>query len=768
MKIRVLIIAVLLGMMINFLPGPAAAADEVWNGIMPAFNGSATFSGGNGSFEDPYLISTAADLAQLSANVNSGVDYNDVYFQMPDDIVLNADTSNYMNWDTAPPANTWTPIGTYTAISSDIDYPFKGTFDGDGHTVSGVYINVPATNYQGLFAWVVGGTINNLGITDSYIKGKIYIGGVAGTCDGGVIENCYYTGSISASGNAGGVVGQNNGTVQYCYNTGSLSGGSENCMGGVVGVNIGTIENSYNSGSVSSTGSNVGGVVGLIGSYLSPYTIKNSYNTGSVSGISSIGGVVGRNTGNAAVQDCYNTGSVSGTELVGGVVGMSRVSGGNPTVQYCYNSGSVSGTTDVGGVVGQNYGTTAEVTGCYYDRQMCPVGGIGVDEGEGSEAEGKLTSEMTSGIAFTGWDTAGTWTLTAGLYPLLTGMHETDAAAFVSVSPVFLEEPETAAKVDSNFTLSTANGVSWASSDDSVISVSGDTGTVEGDGTAVLTASLNGAAKNVILTVDITPPTLQSAARDTDTQITVTLSEPSRNLGKPNNGGFTVKKTGTDETFEVSGTAEGADASQVVLTVADIATAAVKGLTVTYTAGGNEKITDIAGNPMATDSTGVAIDPWAPKLGTPGTLSWDETTPAKATWGAAANASSYTVQLYKGGTACGSSVTGIANNYHDFTDVITETGSYTFTVQAMGNGTTYLDSDVSSPSSSYEYTALIKAAGVTIAAPAAGAEPAEVGSLTTGHASYTVTELTWQNNDSTAATLTAGGNSRPLQPIRQL
>jgi len=682
MKIRVLIIAVLLGMMINFLPGSAAAAGEVWDGEMPDYNGGSTFSGGNGSFEDPYLISTAADLAQLSKNVNSGLDYNGVYFQMTADIVLNEDTSNYMNWCTSPPANPWTPIGTYTASGSDIDYPFKGTFDGAGYTVSGIYINVPASNYQGLFAWVDGGTIKNLGIKDSYIKGNIYIGGVAGSSNG-VIENCYYTGSISASGNAG----------------------------GVVGVNRGTIENSYNSGSVSSTGSNVGGVVGLIGSYLSPYTIKNSYNTGSVSGISAIGGVVGRNTGNAAVQDCYNTGSVSGTESVGGVVGTSRVSGGNPTVQHCYNSGSVSGTTDVGGVVGRNDGTTAEVTGCYYDRQMCPVGGIGVDQGEGSEAEGKLTSEMTSGIAFTGWDTAGTWTLTAGLYPRLTGMHETDAAAFVSVSPVFLEEPETAAKVDSNFTLSTANGVSWASSDDSVISISGDTGMVEGDGTAVLTASLNGAAKNVILTVDITPPTLQSAARDTDTQITVTLSEPSRNLGKPNNGGFTVKKTGTDETFEVSGTAEGADASQVVLTVADIATAAVKGLTVTYTAGGNEKITDIAGNPMATDSAGVAIDPWAPKLDTPGSLLWDTTTPAKATWGAVANASSYTVQLYKGGIAGGDPVT-VVNSvyYHDFTPAITEPGNYTFTVQAVGDGAMYADSDVSSHSPKYVYIAPINTA----------------------------------------------------------
>ncbi len=610
---------------------------------------------GSGKETDPFKIASADDLAYMRDKVNAGgtikpsvggtaVAASSAYYQLTADIVLgywqddrdgvveDGEIYDSETGGTAYTTSNWTPIGTNSNN-------FAGTFDGAGFTVSGVYIN-NSSDYQGLFGYVQNGTVKNLGVTDSYTKGRDYVGGIAGYNDGGTIKNCYNTGSVSGSHHVGGIAGYNNtASIQGCYNMGSVSGGSAS--------------------------SNIGGIVG--------------------------------NNDASNVQNCYNTGSVSGSSSIGGISGANDEASG---IHSCYNAGSVGGEGNVGGVAGSNSGT---VTGCYYDRQMCPVGGMGGTDSKGS-AEGKLTSEMTSGAAFTGW--GGEWNFTSGLYPRLAGMDATDAA-YVSASPIFLAAADTSAGVKSGFTLSIANSVTWASSDDSVISVSGVNGTAERDGTAVLTASRNGAVKNVILTVDITPPTLQNVTRVSDTQITVTLSEPCVNLINSNDGGFTVTKTGTADTFTVTATAQGTDASQIILTVDSIATSAVKGVTVTYTAGGNGQITDLAGNPLATDSAGVTVAPWAPKLATPGSLVWDTSTPAKAIWDAVDNASSYTVQLYKGGTAVGSSVSDITYNYYDFTAAITENGSgtYTFTVQAIGNGTTYADGDMSPQSPDYPYVA---------------------------------------------------------------
>jgi hypothetical protein len=404
--------------------------------------------------------------------------------------------------------------------------------------------------------------------------------------------------------------------------------------------------------------------------------------------------------------------------------------------------------------VGTN--TTSTVQNCYYDKQVCPIGGINGGDVAGS-AEGKLTSEITNGTTFTDWisgDT-GTWNFAEGLYPRLTGyvdestdykMDETDAA-FVSASPVFLVATDTATTVKSNFTLSTANGVSWVSGGGGIISIDGNNATLEGDGSTALTASLRGITKSVSLTVDITPPILQNAVRDSGTQITVTLSEPCLNLTKENDGGFLVTKTGTEETYTISGIVQGADASYVVLTVDNMAAAGVKGITVTYTAGANGTITDISGNPLATNSIGVVISPWAPKLDTPGSLIWDTTNPAKATWGAVENASGYTVQLHKDGIASGSPITGITDTYYDFSAVITETDTYTFTVQAIGDGATYSDGDMSSKSPDYSYTVpvYISEAEVNMAVPTAGAAPqtAEQIEMATSNADFTVAGIVW-------------------------
>lgn len=257
------------------------------------------------------------------------------------DGTLNGDGSNF---------RVWTPIADWNYYSDIAQY--LGTFDGNGKTVSGLYYSGNDC-YVGLFHSISSrGVIKNVGITDSFLRGSEYVGGVVGRNDG-TVSNCYNTGSVRGI-YAGGVVGINYGTVDKesntvdnCYNTGAVSGSLY--VGGVVGYNsAGTINNCYNSGTVSGS-EYIGGVVG----YVEGGTVTNCHNTAVISGDREygsyyVGGVAGINRG--LVEYCYNVASVSGVYDVGGVVGDNR-----DRVHYCYNTGSVSALDRAGGITSENY-----------------------------------------------------------------------------------------------------------------------------------------------------------------------------------------------------------------------------------------------------------------------------------------------------------------------------------------------------------------------------------------------------------------------------
>ena len=147
----------------------------------------------------------------------------------------------------------WNPIG------NSVSNSYEGTFNGDGHTISGLYINSSSANDQGLFGYVSGsGKIEKLSVSGD-INGNNYVGGVVGL-NLGSVENCHNTGTVTGTGDyVGGVVGDNRGSVINCYNTGTVSG---NRVGGVVGYNISSVTNCYNTGTVTGTDGYVGGVVG--------------------------------------------------------------------------------------------------------------------------------------------------------------------------------------------------------------------------------------------------------------------------------------------------------------------------------------------------------------------------------------------------------------------------------------------------------------------------------------------------------------------------
>lgn len=153
----------------------------------------------------------------------------------------------------------WTAIGTETV-------PYQGSFDGQNHTIGGLYYNNPSTNYVGLFGKVTG-SITNVGIVNSYINANNYVGAVAGFAQ--TITNSYNSGVVKGQSYVGGVAGES-GTITNCYNLGFISGNE-----------------------------NVGGVVGT------SETVTSCYNNGAVSGKKYVGGVVGANE-SGEVNVCYN------------------------------------------------------------------------------------------------------------------------------------------------------------------------------------------------------------------------------------------------------------------------------------------------------------------------------------------------------------------------------------------------------------------------------------------------------------------------------
>ena len=317
-----------------------------------------------------YQIGTKEELYWFADKVNNdNANYGNASAVLTADITVNSSLLSSLKFDDNENVTNGNIFESWTPIGNDSN-TYSGTFDGQGHTVSGLYFNDTNTNFVSLFGYLgSGGEIKNVGVIDSYFNGRFAVGGVCGW-NKGTITGCYNTGTVSGSGNyVGGVCGRNdNGTLTDCYNTGTVSGTS-NFVGGVCGENYGTITGCYNTGTVSGSGDIVGGVCGYNWS-----TITDCYNTGTVSGsASNVGGVCGRNY-NGTITGCYNTGAVSGTDGVGGVCGSN-----SGTITDCYNTGKVGGTSDyVGGVCGFNdYGTmtgcdnTGTVSGDYYVGGVC-------------------------------------------------------------------------------------------------------------------------------------------------------------------------------------------------------------------------------------------------------------------------------------------------------------------------------------------------------------------------------------------------------------
>ncbi len=399
---------------------------------------SALAAGGNGTEEHPYLISSLTELEAFRDSVNSGNTGAGEYFKLTSDIDMSAKYNETTGLS-------WEMIGARTYDPQDefqwTDHPFKGTFDGAGHTIRGLYINKtgPGNEYYGfdagaLFEIVEGGTIQNLNV-----KGSVSVAAESGEAAGiavcvrdGAIVSCTFDGTVECPNYlAAGIAAEcENSLIADCKASGRITG--MHLTAGIAGTGIGTggtITNCVNESEIIAT-SPAGGIAGAFEG-----KIEGCVNRGSVTGRTyvwryedengpvenretsfAIGGIAGMSSNSGTVENCLNTGAVSGNTEVGGILGRT-ISYSYEGQEYftsmknCLNTGRVTSTNEadgehylglvIGTVVSEAWGDdiqpgTADVVNCYYLARTAEKG-IAVCNDGVDTTTAKTAGELASG-----------------------------------------------------------------------------------------------------------------------------------------------------------------------------------------------------------------------------------------------------------------------------------------------------------------------------------------------------------------------------------
>lgn len=434
---------------------------------------------GEGTVENPYLISSLDHLILLADKVNNDDNYVGVsgkqtytrtylgkHFALTNDI----DMQNY----------------SFEAIGKNWNQRFAGSLDGRGHTIRGLNVNGGGDSYAGLFgicdtttviknltmespvvsstyfsagavaAWCIG-SIENITVNNPNVSGARSGNGAVAGIVSGKMENCHVTGGIvMGTGFLGGVVGEVHGGIHNCSAVGTkvCITGDSSPSGGVAG-NILDADGSdlYFSGLMTyanlanDNGQIIGGVVGT----LQNVALRNSFSSGVVRGYSSqsqIGGVVGI-LSSGTVENCYSSGMLHCyTRMGGGIVGQIQLGSSKltPKVINCYTSATVEVETyqydrnNCCEVIGKILdGTDPELTNIYYDKQVTDFGSIRF---------GTTTAELTSPNGPKGFS-SDVWTFTEGAYPRIKTLAETEAAKY-SASAVVMSAGDSFKKISNN------------------------------------------------------------------------------------------------------------------------------------------------------------------------------------------------------------------------------------------------------------------------------------------------------------------------------
>lgn len=341
--------------------------------LMPV---SAQFAGGSGTQNDPWLVASAEQLNLVRNYLNN---FNH-YFKQVADIDLDVNPYNQ--------SQGWVPIGSYQNTS------FRGSYDGDGFNISGLYVNRGSLPYQGLFGYTYGARISNVRLVNANVTGSYSVGALLGLGkESTVVTGCYSSGyvtgnqyavggligtlewwssmsgcqsSVAVTGlqsSVGGLLGSSYyvSLISYCSSSGPVNcpgPNSESSVGGMIGGSgYSTIRYCHSSSEVTAlTNNSVGGFIGSVsGSNL----IEECHASGNVSASSQCGGFVGYNYQGSTIHLSYATGNVTAVELYagycGGFAGTNQSGGEGAAIIYrCYSTGSANGYQGTGGFVGRN------------------------------------------------------------------------------------------------------------------------------------------------------------------------------------------------------------------------------------------------------------------------------------------------------------------------------------------------------------------------------------------------------------------------------
>lgn len=298
---------------------------------------------------------------------------------------------------------------------SDPNAAFSGVFDGDNHTITGLYISRLSKDTVGLFSRT-SGVVKNLNIIDSDVRGKYYSGIISGI-NNGFIENCDVSGFVSGGSAAGGIVGSNISNSSFISDIGAVI--------------------SKCSSNVSLGSSHMGGIAGWSGDFGTgkPVLIERCYSevnpSGTLSILQSLGGITALAIPPLTIKNCYSNGTVSyensdgHSPIIGGLVG--SIAGSPTRVFTLKNSHSyleIIDETSVGGEIEEDFnyvggligsiisGSNFSIENSYYDSDVSNQDDIG-------KGDPKTTEEMFNRRTFIDWDSVTIWKIVNGDYPRL-------------------------------------------------------------------------------------------------------------------------------------------------------------------------------------------------------------------------------------------------------------------------------------------------------------------------------------------------------------
>lgn len=296
-----------------------------------------TYGGGDGTISSPYLISAKIHLLELYATSNDW----DKYFIQTENIIF--DSVDYL------PGGTFYNGGAGFQPIGNVTTKFSGSYNGQNHTISNIFINRDNEDNIGLFGYTEEAKIAHLKVTGGTVKGRNSCGLIVGCANSLTsISYCYVTGNVNGVTNTGCIAGKIfSGSIANCYVTGNVTGNAvTGCFSGM--ISSGSITNSYAWGNV--TSADFAG--GFVGKTMSSAVIENCYSTGLVTTSGTGGGFCSENNG--SVVSCFWDKETSHQEASAGGEGLTTQQ--MKSFSTLFNAGwdligeSINGTENIWGI----------------------------------------------------------------------------------------------------------------------------------------------------------------------------------------------------------------------------------------------------------------------------------------------------------------------------------------------------------------------------------------------------------------------------------